>query len=311
MTPIRTQALLQRLACLRLDPATPDGPPLEGLRQEMRLRRLELRFIEAERLQVMHLSQQVPRTVEGFVRWLRAAQRWGPGQRDPLFKWLEHHANWPQYRWFLHQEVAGEAGFDDLVALTQVKMPARAKLELARNYWDEMGRGQERAMHGPMLHRLGQAFGLAGYDAPIVWEAQAVGNVLGALAANRRYAYHALGALGAVELTAPGRALHVNRGLKRLGVHGSVRRYFAVHATLDVKHGEAWIEEVFVPIVQSDPELAVSLAEGLLMRLRAGARAFQRYRMVLWGNALQPPAPKASKRSLPHKRPRAVQQVSP
>ena len=44
-------------------------------------------------------------------------------------------------RWFLTQEAAGEAGFDDLVAMTQVKLPARAKLELARNYWDEMGRG--------------------------------------------------------------------------------------------------------------------------------------------------------------------------
>ena len=46
-----------------------------------------------------------------------------------------------QMRWFLTQEVAGEAGFDDLAALTQVKMPQQAKLEIARNYWDEMGRG--------------------------------------------------------------------------------------------------------------------------------------------------------------------------
>jgi hypothetical protein len=33
--------------------------------------------------------------------------------------------------WFMEQEAAGEAGFDDLVAYTQVKLPARAKLELA------------------------------------------------------------------------------------------------------------------------------------------------------------------------------------
>ena len=56
--------------------------------------------------------------------------------------------------WFLTQEVAGEAGFDDLLALTQVKMPVTAKLEMARNYWDEMGRGRETAMHGPLLERL-------------------------------------------------------------------------------------------------------------------------------------------------------------
>ena len=58
--------------------------------------------------------------------------------------------------WFLTQEVAGEAGFDDLLAMTQVKMPVTAKLEMARNYWDEMGRGRDTAMHGPLLERLGK-----------------------------------------------------------------------------------------------------------------------------------------------------------
>jgi hypothetical protein len=48
-------------------------------------------------------------------------------------------------KWFLTQEAAGEAGFDDLVAMTQVKVSDRAKLELARNYWDEMGRGARPA----------------------------------------------------------------------------------------------------------------------------------------------------------------------
>jgi len=40
--------------------------------------------------------------------------------------------------WFLEQELANETCFGDLVALTQVNMPARPKQELARNYWDEM-----------------------------------------------------------------------------------------------------------------------------------------------------------------------------
>ena len=56
--------------------------------------------------------------------------------------------------WFVTQEVAGEAGFEDLLALTQVKMPVTAKLEMARNYWDEMGRGRVGGMHGPLLERL-------------------------------------------------------------------------------------------------------------------------------------------------------------
>ena len=61
-----------------------------------------------------------------------------------------------EMRWFLTQEVAGEAGFEDLAALTQVKLPQRPKLEIARNYWDEMGRGNPKGMHGPLLETLAE-----------------------------------------------------------------------------------------------------------------------------------------------------------
>ena len=102
-----------------------------------------------------------------------------------------------------------------------------------------------------------------------------------ALAMNRRYTYHSIGALGVIELTAPGRAAYVNAGLKRLGVDGAARRYFALHATLDVKHSEAWNREALRPLVAAKPEVAVAIAEGALMRLTAGARCFERYRREL------------------------------
>jgi hypothetical protein len=187
-------------------------------------------------------------------------------------------------RWFLGQEVAGEAGFEDLVALAQLKLPAQPKLELARNYWDEMGQGNEQAMHGPMLDVLKRQLALD--DGPVVWESLALGNLMVGLATSRQYAYQALGALGVIELTAPGRAEQVNAGLKRLGIDGATRRYFALHATLDVRHSQSWVAEVFRPIVASDPRIAPRLAEGALLRLRAGARCFERYRATLWAKPL-------------------------
>ena len=45
-----------------------------------------------------------------------------------------------------------------------------------------------------------------------VWEALALSNLMVALASNRRYAYQAVGALGAIEMTAPGRVALVNAG---------------------------------------------------------------------------------------------------
>jgi hypothetical protein len=273
------QLQLASFAQQRLRPALPE----DGLApaEEARLRVLERAFVEEERAAVAARAAPAPREAEPFVAWFEELRESGPGQGDPLFPWLAERAKLDEMRWFLAQEVAGEAGFDDLVALAQVRMPVRAKLELARNYWDEMGRGREEAMHGPLLSALARAVSAEAVPEKTVPESLALGNLLVALALDRRYAYHAVGALGAIELTAPGRVAQVDRGLERLGVARSARRYFTVHATLDLQHSAAWSREVLAPLVESEPRAARAMAEGALMRLRAGERCFERYRREL------------------------------
>src|SRR5690606_34760232 len=175
-------------------------------------------------------------------------------------------------------EAAGEAGFDDLVALTQVKLPARAKLELARNYWDEMGRGNIKGMHGPMLNELVQTLDLKPRIEATVWESLALANAMTTMATTRRYAWHRVGALGAIELTAPARSVYTAAALKRIGLSQRERRYFDLHAVLDVKHSEDWNREALRPLVEEDPRRATAIAEGALIRLRCGERCFERYR---------------------------------
>jgi len=266
---------------MRLAPANPKPEWREELEEELALRAMEIDWIEEERARVAPTAQRAPGDAAQFIRWFEALRETGPGQNDPLFPWLAERATLHQLRWFLRQEVAGEAGFEDLVALTQLRLPDRPKLELARNYWDEMGRGHAGGMHGPMLSRLAQDLDLAALPDDIVWESRALGNMLCGLAANRRYTYQAIGALGVVELTAPGRAEYVNAGLKRLGIKAGTRQYYALHATLDVKHSEAWNREVLRPLVEDNPEVAPLIAEGALLRLEAGARCFERYREEL------------------------------
>jgi hypothetical protein len=98
------------------------------------------------------------------------------------------------------------------------------------------------------------------------------------LAANRRYAYHSVGALGVIEMTAPDRAAAVAAGLKRLGVPTGDRHYFDLHAILDVQHSIAWNAEAIYPLVEGAPRVATAIAEGALMRLECGRRCFERYR---------------------------------
>lgn len=272
------QARLTRLNEARLTPGSDGSLPLA---EEMELREVERQWLEAECAAIQSRSASAPPGADEFVTWFEALRKNGPGQNDRLFRWLAEEASLEDMTWFLAQEVAGEAGFDDLVALTQLKLPVRAKLEMARNYWDEMGRGRESGMHGPMLDRLAADLGIPEQNHPVTWEAVAIGNLMMGLAANRIHAYRSVGALGVIELTAPSRAIRVTEGLERLGVAPKSRRYYALHATLDVKHSEEWNEEVIRPLVREKPETARHIAEGALMRLNAGARCFERYRREL------------------------------
>jgi hypothetical protein len=207
-------------------------PRLESVDVERQL--LEERFLQRARAEIASRAGRAPSDATGFVAWFEQLEKDGPGQRDPLFAWLEHHATLEQFRWFLRQEAAGEARPDRELGFDQATEP--------------------------------------------VPEAVALGNLLAGLAFNRRYAFHAIGALGVVELTAPRRLACVSRGLERLGVDPDARQYYA---TSDALHFKAWNVEVLGALVTKNPICRFAIAEGALMRLAAGARCFEKYRLVL------------------------------
>jgi hypothetical protein len=266
---------LAALNSVRLTPELPDeGNPADFASALME----EAAFLEASRSRVKAAASAAPTGATDFVSWFEGLARQGAGQGDSLFPWLATEASLSEMRWFLAQEIAGEAGFDDLTAMTLIGMPVRPKLALAANFWDEMGRGAPRGMHGPMLEALGKHLALDMQRDDVVWQALALANTMAGLASIRRYAFQSVGALGVIELTAPGRAASVDAGLRRLGVPGKFRHYFALHAVLDVKHSATWNAEVIAPLISEDPRRALAIAEGALMRLECGAACFARYR---------------------------------
>jgi hypothetical protein len=267
----------------RLEPGFPSDDWSRTFERDLRMQRLEGAFLEELRAEVKDEAAAAPTDVEGFIAWFEELKNVGPGQDDPLFPWLAEEASRDELRWFFEQEAAGEAGFDDLVAMTQVKLPVRPKLELARNYWDEMGHGTAKGMHGPMLDALVETLEVHPVIENTVWESLSLANAMTAMATNRRYAWHSVGALGVIELTAPGRAALVAEGLKRVGLTPKEARYFTLHAVLDIKHSEDWNREAIRPAVEDDPRRATAMAEGALIRLKCGERCFQAYRDRLWG----------------------------
>lgn len=262
----------------RLTPATPTDDWAQAIDRDAKLLRLEGAFLQELCSEVAVRAANVPTDPEGFVAWFEDLNDTGPGQNDPLFPWIAEAATREQLLWFFTQEAAGEAGFDDIVAITQVKMPAIPKMEMANNYWDEMGRGQLAGMHGPMLDALAETLGVSPSIDDTVWESLALANTFTGFAMNRRYAWHSVGLLGITELTAPWRSAHVAKGLKRLGLSERERRYFALHAHIDVKHSKDWNEQVLKPLIAEDSSRARWIAEGALARMVCAQRAFERYR---------------------------------
>ncbi|MBC7502184.1 MAG: iron-containing redox enzyme family protein [Herminiimonas sp.] len=261
----------------RVEPALPHGDWEEVLTNNLQFTLAEGRFLEQMRHAVAPALPSADLGTDEFLEWFEALQVTGAGQQHDLFNWLAEQADMDAMRWFLTQEAAGEAGFDDLLAFTQVRLPSQAKLECARNFWDEMGHGKLGAMHAEMLDKMVRDLGLAPCIDTTVWESLALSNTMLGLAISRRYTYQSLGALGVIELTAPGRVKKVAAGMTRLGLAPRSRAYFDVHATLDVFHARTWLQQVIRPLIDADPQLARSIAEGALMRLACGSDCFDRY----------------------------------
>src|SRR5262249_45835408 len=110
------QASLSEWNRARLAPQTPDQDLQEGLRRDEMMRRLEQDFIELTRTAQSARALTAPCEPAAFVAWFEALKQNGPGQGDALFPWLAEKATLAEMRWFVEQEAAGEAGFDDLVA---------------------------------------------------------------------------------------------------------------------------------------------------------------------------------------------------
>ena len=50
-------------------------------------------------------------------------------------------------RYYLIQETCLDPKFDDLLALMQIGLKGKVKMEIAHNYWDEMGNGNLEEVH--------------------------------------------------------------------------------------------------------------------------------------------------------------------
>lgn len=230
---------------------------------------------ELERDWLLELDSELP-PVDRAADAAEAIRTLAVRERLPrIYRWLSRRAGGDQVRRFLALEGGPDAGFDDLVAICQVGISGRPKQEMARNYWDEMGDGNPADVHTTLHEVMAAALDLP--ETPIAerptaaLERAALG---GLLATNRWLQPEMIGALGLIELQAGPRCRMVLQALERIGAPQRARRFYAVHADVDPRHGNDWMNEVVEPFCAGVPDLADRVVRGAWWRWRTNAAFF-------------------------------------
>lgn len=205
------------------------------------------------------------RAVEQVVAAMRAV-----AARDRLpkaYRWLAKDAVWDDVVRFLALEGGPDGGFDDLVAACQVGLSGSPKLELGKNYWDEMGCGDPAGVHTVLHQQMAVAVGMphvAREQLPVeALERTAMG---GLLATNRWLQPEMVGALGLLELQAGPRCRLVVQAFDRLGAPEQAYPFYVEHAEVDPVHGKDWMDKAVVPLVAEAPHWGPRIVKGAWWR---------------------------------------------
>lgn len=190
-----------------------------------------------------------------------------------VYHWLAERASPGGVRTFLELEGGPDGRFDDLVAQCQVGITGGAKVELAHNYWDEMGRGDGASVHTELHRVMADALGFRAVsraEQPLACLERAL---LGStLATNRWLQPEMVGALGLIELQAGPRCRKVVAALERIGAGEQALAFYEEHARVDPLHGRAWVDRVVTPLAAEHPDLAWRIVRGARWRSTITAR---------------------------------------
>jgi hypothetical protein len=205
-----------------------------------------------------------------FVRWLKATVSAHPAGWHPLYhQHLAERGSVEDLRLLLAQETNLDPRFDDILAAMQTGRSGHEKLELAANYWDEMGNGDPGQVHTALF---AQALAAIGVDSDYVKstllpEARVSGNISACLALSRRHYYKAVGYFGVTEYLAPRRFRCVVDTWRRHDLDEVGIVYHELHIGVDAGHAAGWFKNVIMPLVDDDPRAGPEIARGALIRL--------------------------------------------
>ncbi|AMG30760.1 iron-containing redox enzyme family protein [Grimontia hollisae] len=164
--------------------------------------------------------------------------------------------------------------FDDCLALMQLGTAGVIKMEIAHNYWDEMGNGKSEEVHTTLFkHVLDELEVTPEYiQQTLSTLSKSSGNLSSGLCFDREQFYKAIGYFGVSEYLAPSRFKHILKGFKRLGLSDKSSIYHDLHVSVDARHSQGWFYNVLAPLANNNQAAATEMARGAIYRLNNSAR---------------------------------------
>ncbi|MFL6130631.1 MAG: iron-containing redox enzyme family protein [Mycobacteriales bacterium] len=268
------QLLLSRI--YRLSTEIPGSPSAEGaiIVHEV-TRTVEEAVLAAQDEQLdPAVLDTAPVEPKEYVSWLKSLARRHRVFKHPYYRhFIRDQASREDLRRYMIQESAIDGRFDDLLAMMQVGTSGPAKMEIAANFWDEMGNGNPEEVHTDLF---GQVLGVLEVSADEVLREMTAnallsGNLAVLVCRYRQLYPEAVGFLGMTEWLVPDRFVNVVHAWERLGLPEVGIRYHRLHVTIDSQHAAGWFHRVVLPAATSE-RMRRGIARGTLWRLDSSAR---------------------------------------
>ncbi|HTZ43074.1 MAG TPA: iron-containing redox enzyme family protein [Jatrophihabitans sp.] len=268
------QLLLSRIYQLHM--LLPDQPNAEGsavLHEVTRSLERATLGAESERTDVT-VPASAAQSPEAYLTWLKQTARSHRAFKHPYYTdFVRNRATAADLRDYAIQESVVDGRFDDLLAMMQVGTRGAAKLEIAGNYWDEMGNGRPEEVHTFLFNKILQTFEVSEseLEGDLSAEALLSGNLAVLLCRYRSLYPEAVGFLGMTEWFVPDRFVDVVKAWERLGLPEVGIVYHRLHITIDATHASGWFHRVVLPAAGSE-FMRRGMTRGALMRLNTSAR---------------------------------------
>jgi pyrroloquinoline quinone (PQQ) biosynthesis protein C len=254
----------------------PQRPTAEGsvLLHEV-TRHLENATMEAEdRWIEPGLLDSAPVEPRKYLSWLKNMVRRHRAFKHPYYtEFIRGQAQREDLRTYVIQESLVDGRFDDLLAMMQIGTSGGGKMEIARNFWDEMGNGEPEEVHTHLFNKIYEVFDLeeAEFEGAMTANDLLSGNLVVLLCRYRHLYPEAVGYLGMTEWLVPDRFRNVVGAWERLGLPDVGITYHRLHITVDSRHATGWFHNVVLPMASSE-YMRRGVARGSLWRVNSSAR---------------------------------------